>query len=148
MKQTKEVTQDLVDWAAGLVNLDDNKYSFPAEYKDKGLPDVACELVRVRVRQDADDPGWRVESVEQKRLRLYEVEIIFMVPPDPPQEATEALTDYIDTVTVNLENNGLKDKYHLVDANYTANFRPPFIEFDDGTRGRQVTLQLTVGERI
>lgn len=148
MKHIKDVTQELVNWAGDLLPALNGKYSFAPEYKDKGLPDVACEIVNVRKSVESPEQGWALEHIEQRSMRIYEAELLFMVPPEPPQDASNALADFIDTLTESLEAGALRDSFSSVSTEYNASFRPPFVEFDDGTRGRQVTLQITVGERI
>lgn len=149
MKAIKEVAEEVTTWAFDLLEPElIGKYEFPPEYKDQKLPDVACEITDVSIREVNTEPGFNLESIEQRRMRVYSIELMFMTPPDPPDLATFALYDFIDLLTTNLESGGLKNQYYFVSRTYQANFRPAFVEFDDGTRGRQATLALEVGERI
>jgi hypothetical protein len=72
-----------------------------------------------------------------------------VVTPDPPGEAEGFLKDFTDRLVDDLlVDPTLSGRVAWVNTNPRVSFRPPFVEFDDGTRGRIASLFIQVGQTL
>lgn len=123
------------------------QFDFPPEELTENLPVVIAEIsTDEQLNAEANLPG--VGQYQQTLVRAWTVDIIILTNPDPPQDATHELYGYLDTLS------GLLRKWVRLGPNvvlsqfYSASYDPPEVEFADGTKARQVTVRVTVGETI
>lgn len=151
MISTEDTVEAVSEWAvATLPELTDKSYAYATGDRVLGLPDIAVEIVDYSVNVDVASGTLRqIQQIEQIRLKVTNLELILVVPPNPPSEADKALKDFSDRLVDAL----LKDKTLGGRVSWAGNtprvsFRPPYVEFDDGTQGRIVTLYLQIGQQL
>ena len=150
MNETQVIADALVDWTRSKLEAGQTGYAFPTDVKTGALPDVAAEVQKISL-QRANTEDFPASGVEQVMLRLFDFHLMFLVDPDPADEATAQLEAFVDKMTEEIladptMENALDNT--ALSPLFTASFTPPFVEFDDGTRGRIATLELKVGEVI
>jgi hypothetical protein len=151
MIATADIAQALEDWVVATLPDLQGSYDYQTAEKTQPLPDVAIEVGQVTTAESTGDAS--LESfgfgIEQTALRNWTVSILLMVPPEPGQEASAQLAGFIDTLQADILQDGtLGGRVPWSSKETRASFTPPFVQFDDGTRGRVVTLEVTVGERV
>ena len=84
-------------------------------------------------------------------LRVFDFNLMFLVEPEPADVATKQLEEFVDTMTAAiLADPSMGELLPNVALSpvFDTSFTPPFVEFEDGTRGRIATMELKVGEVI
>lgn len=115
------------------------------------LPDVVVDVAEKSI-QLRDDRFPRIDF-EQAALRVFEVEFAMMVEhkPDPGADEleTKELRDYGARLEVSLLTDGtLGGRVFMASPLVTFNYRLPFVQYEDGTRGRQSVVALAVAEPV
>lgn len=150
MNGTQEIADSIVAWTRTQLAAIKTGYAFPADQKTGLLPDVAAEIQHVRLRRtDAED--FPIGGVEQVLLRVFDFNLMFLVEPEPADVATKQLEEFVDTMTAAiLADPSMGELLPNVALSpvFDTSFTPPFVEFEDGTRGRMATMELKVGEVI
>jgi hypothetical protein len=148
-----EVALAVTAWArATLPELSEGRHFLSAQKTT--LPDVMVDVdEKSRVREH---PAFNYVQLQQIDLRVFELSLAFMVesegagPDDAAdQDETEELRDYgarLETALV--EDATLGDRVPMASPFVTFNYRLPFVEYADGTRGRQMNLTMWVAEPI
>jgi hypothetical protein len=145
---TTELIENIVQWVVGVIPEIKDAYDHATDQRDS-LPDVAVEVNEWRVTEGRQDARLAKLNIEQIRVRVYELEIILVVTPDPPGEAEGFLKDFTDRLVDDLlVDPTLSGRVAWVNTNPRVSFRPPFVEFDDGTRGRIASLFIQVGQTL
>jgi hypothetical protein len=150
MIATVDLAQALEDWAVATLPDLQGSYDFPTAEKTQPLPDVAIEVNTSTTEMSAADPSLQtVFGIEQVIMRTWTVNLLLMVPPEPGDVASEQLANFIDALQGSLiSDSTLGGRVPWASKESRASLTPPFVQFDDGTRGRAATLELTVGEPI
>lgn len=143
------MAERLSDWAVEtLPELGTRVTDYASGQKKYALPDLAVEIQSVEMRQ-ADPADFPELSIEQAFLRVYAYDLLLVADPADEQAASDQLSDFVDRLTQSgVDDATLGGRVPGVALTFSASFTPPFVEFDDGTRGRLATLSLTVGEPI
>lgn len=116
------------------------------------LPDVVTDVAEKSIV--LDDPRFPNLGIEQLALRVFEVEMAFMVASDTGSEAdkneTETLRDYGARLEASLIGDGTLGGrvFRAAPVDSVFNYRLPFVQYEDGTRGRQMTLGFAVADPI
>lgn len=147
---TDELTTHVVDWAVSVLPELSGSYDHATDERYKGLPDIAVEIVSMRVTDIRGDGRMaKLQQIQQLRMKQYDLELILVVDPDPPEQAEAFVKDFADRLVDNLlSNKTLGGRVAWVNDTPRVSYRPPFVEFTDGTRGRIVTLYLQVGQQV
>lgn len=124
-----------------------SSYTHPPESLLAALPMVLAEVV-VDQTQDAEQQLPGMAQYQQTIIRSWAVDMILLVNPDPPAEATNILYGYVDAIGQALRQEVVLDDNVLLAQYYLANYDPPEVRANDGTVARQVTIRVTVGEMI
>jgi hypothetical protein len=144
----QSIVENLVEWAGTQTGIT-SEYAYAAGQKTMALPDVAAEIQREAIAR-ADTSLLPTSSIEQVVVRSYVINLMFLVAPDPPDEATNTLTGYVDTLTTAILTDptcgGALGENIIITPEHQATFTPPFLQFEDGTRGRTCTMELTLAE--
>lgn len=119
-----------------------------------GLPDVVVDTSEKNVV--LRDPRFpQLSEVEQIALRVFEVDLAFMVEstasPDAAvaQAETEQLRDFGKRLEASLLSDvTLGGRVPVTSPLFAINYRLPFVEYADGTRGRQMTMAIAVADPI
>lgn len=149
---TDEVAVAVVAWARAVLEELEEGRSWLTAQKTK-LPDVVADVAEKTINlADARFPSL---DIQQVALRVLEVEMAFMVEHDAEAAAadraeTEQLRDFADRLETSLiGNNTLGGRVFCASpVGMSFNFRLPFVQYADGTRGRQMTLSFAVAEPI
>lgn len=152
MSNTGDISAAIIDWAVlVLPELTGSGYDYATDERYKGLPDVACEITGWALQDfpGADRRLAQLQQIQQSRMKLYDVEVIIAVPPDPADEAEAALKDLTDRLTDDyIKNANMRGMVAHASGTVRVAFRPPYVEFDDGTRARIATVYLQVGQQV
>jgi hypothetical protein len=150
MNGTQEIADAIIAWTRSKLETIQTGYAFPADIKTGDLPDVAAEIQHISL-QRASPENFPVGGVEQVLLRVYDFHLIFLVEPEPADTATKQLEAFVDTMTQQIVADPAMEEALpgiALSILFSASFTPPFVEFEDGTRGRIATMELKVGEVI
>lgn len=141
------VVTGCVAWARAVLPELLGGYDYVTDQKTQALPDVMGELQDSRVT--LSDPDFAGISIQQAAVRVYRVTLSFMVEnSDPPAAATQ-LRDFADRLGVSLMTDGtLSGRVFAASPLATFDFARPFVEYEDGTRGREMTMNLAVAELV
>lgn len=118
------------------------------------LPDVVADVAEKRIVRG--DDRFPYPSIQQTELRVFECDLAFMVESEnaaPDDEADRAETEQLRDFGARLEtaihdDATLGGRVQMASPLAVFNYRLPFVEYGDGTRGRQMTLNLLVAELI
>ncbi len=143
----------VVAWARAVVPELTQGRSWVSAQKS-GLPDVMGDVAEKSIVME--DDRFPHLGIEQAALRVFEVELAFMVDKavgDPDSSADEKetlkLREFGRLLEVSLLSDGtLGGRVFMASPIATFNYRLPFVQYQDGTRGRQMTLSLAVAEPV
>lgn len=152
--ETQEVAEALRDWARATLPALNAGTAFLAATRGQ-LPDVQVDVQSKR-RVIGPDERFPFTELQQIELTIWEVELQFMVETqDNPTDATakaeqEQLWGFADSVDAaiiadpqlagNLQDPALASTFTAWD------FASPFVQYDDGTKGRMALLDMAVAE--
>lgn len=150
MNKTQDIADAIVAWTRSHLEAIQTGYAFPADTKTGALPDVAAEIQKISL-QRTNSEDFPVSGIEQVVMRTFDFHLIFLVEPDPADVATVQLEGFVDTMTEAIladpSMEGALANVAIAPI-FDASFTPPFVEFEDGTRGRIATMELKVGELL
>lgn len=150
MNTTEEIADAIVAWTRTKIPAIETAYAYAADEKTGLLPDVAAETQKISL-QRADTQNFPDSGIEQVLLRVFDFHLIFLVEPEPADNATKQLEEFVDTITdAILADPSMEEALPNVSLSplFDASFTPPFVEFEDSTRGRIATMELKVGELV
>lgn len=140
--ETRDIALGVEAWAADLLAI--NSYPEPPSSLGQALPLVMAEVTGDRVVQ-ADA---RFQNYQQTLMRVWSVDMVILIAPQPEWDASQALYGYVDKISKDLRTNKtLGGRVPAVTPTYEASYDPPEVEYTDGTVARQVTVRLNVGEQ-
>jgi hypothetical protein len=144
---SEEVAQALLEWALEAVPSLEGGYAYLPAQKDQQLPDVVVDVAEVEVaRQLAEFP---MSALQQTWLHAFRCELSFMVSNDDPESAAQSLRAVEALTTASLMRDGtLGGRVDFISPYFSYDFTPPFVEYADGTRGREMVMRMSVGEPI
>lgn len=146
MMSTSDIAEALESWALAVVPELNGSYDYSAAAKTQPLPDVMIEIIDVSTAVTSEE---LLFNFEQVLVHVWKVRMLLMVPPEPGDTATDLLTGFIDALQASVINDQtVGGRLPLVSKEMRGSFNPPFVQFDDGTRGRVATLELTITEPI
>lgn len=136
-----------VDWARAVLPELTGGYAYVTDQKSQALPDVMGELQDSRVA--LSDPAFPRLNIQQAAIRVYRLTLSFMVENLDPAAAAADLRDFADRLGVSLMVDGtLSGRVLAASPLATFDFARPFVEYEDGTRGREMTMNLAVAELV
>lgn len=145
MSHTTVVT-DAVAWASEVLTELQGGYDYVTDQKSQALPDVMGELIdsRAVLSDQLNFPGL---AIQQAVLRVFRVTLSFMVDNSDPAAASAVLRDFADRLGVSLMEDGtLSGRVFAASPLAVFDFSRPFVEYEDGTRGREMTMNIAVAE--
>lgn len=160
-----QIADALVDWTtsiltdAALGNGNGLKASYSFLPQQKGqLPDVAATVEQKRISQGIEERlFFPLADLQQTVLRVFECLLSFMVEsPDTPGMASDEaeqrlLRLYGATVEESVRADaslGGRLQTAFASPVMLVDYRLPFVQYQDGTRGRQATVVLAIGELV
>ncbi len=145
---TKTLTNAIMDWGVEVLPEVQEAYDHATDER-AGLPDIAVEVTGWRITAGPVDQRLAKLQVQQQDMKVTDLEFILVVAPEPAETAEDQLKDFSDRlVDALLQDPSLGNRVAWVNNNPRVSFRPPLVEFEDGTRGRIVTLFLQVGQTV
>lgn len=146
-----DIAVAVVEWAREqLPELNEGR-SWLTAHKTK-LPDVVADVAeKAIVLRDERFPRL---DIEQAALRVFEVEMSFMVDKQTgdtaDREETMQLRDFGARLEASLASDGtLGDRVFAASpVGATFSYRLPFVQYEDGTRGRQMALSFPIAEPV
>lgn len=151
MTETEIVTA-VVAWVADTIpEVAANTYDYIPSGKAKGLPDVAVDIVTTEVVRE--DPDFQLMALQQVVLSIRRMGLSFMVSAGVDEadarNATLQLRTFVDRMRAALlEDHTLGGRVPLASPFLLVDYEPAFVEYADGTRGREVTVQMAVAEPL
>lgn len=144
---TLSVIQAVEAWAVATIPALNSYEEAPQELA-QALPIVMAELSVDQVQLNTLTSLTEQAGYQQTFLRTWTIDLTILSDPFPEWTASRPLYGYVDALAKALRP-GIKIMDNVVMSQfYTANFDPPEIEYADGTRARQVTITVTVGQMI
>lgn len=146
MIATIAIAAALEQWAVATLPALQGSYDYQVAAKVHPLPDVAIEITEASTKLVSNLPYF---NFEQTMVRSWTVRVFLMVDPEPGDTATDQLAGFIDALQASvISDSSLGGRVPLTGKEMRGSFVPAFVQFDDGTRGRTATLELTVMEPI
>lgn len=143
---TEQTAEALVAWVLEVVPEMQGSYDHPTDRKDQPLPDVAVEFESIEIGGGDEFSEF---DIQQVAMRVRRANVLLMVDTEPAEAASDQLTDFIDRLMENgLSDRTLGGRVLRVSATMRASMTPPFVEFDDGTKGRLATLTIAVADVV
>jgi hypothetical protein len=140
-----QVIQAVVAWARETLPELIGSYAYAPAGKTEALPDVVADHATIEYLID-DDRRFPWLSLQQTILAVHSVGMSFMVTNANEGAAAAALRGYADALAASLLADGtLGGRVPMASPLMTFDFTRPFVEYQDGTRGREVTMELAVG---
>jgi hypothetical protein len=147
MRTTEEICQGVLDWVLALIPELLGGKPYAIETTDYALPDVLVDCSTSGVTHDASD--FPHLEIQQAVVYQWAVELSFLADNADSGEASQFLrTVEARTVSSLLSDGTLGEKVPFVSPFVSYDYTPPFIERPDGTRGREMTMAMLVGELI
>lgn len=127
---------------------EDSAYDYVPEGKAGALPDVVAEVGRIRMA--TNDPAFPFSSIQQRYITIYEVALSIMVDNDDSKAAAATLRDFARRLGASLMRSGgnLGGRVPFVSPFFTFDFTRPFVRYQDGTKGREVTMDMSIGQLV
>jgi hypothetical protein len=149
MVSTQEVAERVVAWANGVsVNLTvpfANTYSWTPSGKG-ALPDCAVDVSGIELLID-DDRRFPWLSIQQTVVRVFTLDLSFMVDNTDEEAASIYLRSVADALTASLLSDGtLGGTVPMASPLLTFDFSRPYVRYQDGTKGREVVAQMFVAD--
>lgn len=149
----EQVIDAVLQWvAAELPVVGASTYDYVPAGKSKELPDCvgALEFERI-VRDDARFPITQLQQIVA--LRVFEMELSLMVQTGTTEAehaaAAAELRGLVEQLVVAVCNDHtLGGRVFAASAEVEADYRRPFVKWEDGTRGREVLVSLAVAEPL
>lgn len=145
---TETLPGALVEWAREIITEIEAGYDYVPAAKPDPMPDVIVEVIRTIVHADGAEvfPFWQLQ---QRDVEVYECSLAFMVDNTDPAAAASQLRNFRDRLTAAvLAEATLGDRVPFRSPYVSFDFTPPFVEYEDGTKGREMTMVLTVGDLV
>lgn len=122
-------------------------YNYAVAEKPLGLPDVVVEVSLATT--SVGDERFPYSQLQQTLLRIFDLTVSIMVSNDDPESAAA----FLRLCSQRCHEQAIADatlggRVFVTSQQIESNFVPQFTEYDDGTRGRQVQIVLSVAHMI
>lgn len=144
---THDVVTEVTEWAAESTDPSLNTYAFGPSFKTQALPDVVVEVAAKRLT--SEDPLFPYRGLQQKWVKVWSLALSIMVDNADEAAAAEALETYADQLEAALLQDGsLGGRVPFASPFLSFDFTAPFVEYADGTRGREMNVVMHVGDLV
>jgi hypothetical protein len=132
------------DWCREHLPELTNGYNYEPTEKTT-LPDVVVVLDTSTI--EFGDTSFPLHALQQNVIQRYDCTISFMVDNGEPEPAAIQLRRFADTLRAQLLKDGtLGQRVPVASPFVTFDYTPPFVVYPDGTRGREMTMTISVAE--
>lgn len=119
-------------------------YDYAPSGKAQGLPDCVAEITDTALGYSS--PLFPKLQIEQALLMVYTMQLSFMVDNGDPEAAAHLLRDLSDRLLdAALDDGTLGGRVPFISPTISFDFSTPYVEYEDGTFGREMTMSLSVG---
>jgi hypothetical protein len=150
---SETIAEKLVEWARAVLPELQGGYTYSIGQKDQGLPDVVADVEEIEVT--LQDSRFPMPSLQQAHLVARPCTLSFMVENEDrdgnsrADQAAQDLRGFADRLVVAARADvTLGGRVPFISPFFRFDFTPPFVEYRDGTKGREMRLELTVGETL
>lgn len=142
----KEVGEAVSEWVQEVCPDINTGYAYPVSSKVGALPDVVAFVTQKRV--GPDHPEFPFAQLQQSWMRIFNLEVSIMVEADGDGEAAHTeLQGYGQSLEAAVTADAtLGGRVPMASPQVVFDYSTPFIEYQDGTRGRALFVTMTVGE--
>jgi len=143
---SEAIVTGLVSWCReSIPELLDGFHYEPTE--KTVLPDVVVILDASNI--ELGDASFPLHAIQERVIQRYDCTLSLMVDNEDPQTAAETLRRYADTLRAELLKDGtLGQRVPVASPFVTFDYTPPFVVYPDGTRGREMTMTISVAEYV
>lgn len=140
-------------WIAEVLD-PDLKATYPHVTAAKAdLPDAQVDLQRKSIGYGRGDERFPWGELQERLLRVFDFQLSFMVEKGDgltaDAEGTAQLRAFGERIEkALLEQPTLGDRVQMASPICEFNYGLPFVEYPDGTRGRQMTMTMSVAELV
>lgn len=144
----QQVAEAVEAWVAET--LDELVESYPYVTAQRGrLPDAMVDVESKSI--STSDSAFPFSQLQQRLLRVFNVSVNIMVEQNGGVEDDRLETEQLRDFGARLEVSGTTDatlggRVFMLSPLMDINYSLPFVEYPDGTRGRQMQVALAVGE--
>lgn len=146
----RDVAEAVKDWVMDTLSEVETGYAFPPGSKTAALPDVVA-LTNAKTKAP-DSPAFpAVAELQQYWIRTFEMEVSLMVESDEDggETAVQLLQSFGADLEASVEEDAtLGGRVEMVSPLMRFDYLRSFVEYEDGTRGRGMAIQMVVGELI
>lgn len=122
-------------------------YTYLPASKTEALPDVVTEVLDIRMV--VDDANFPFYQLQQRWVKMWQIQSSFGVDNLTPDAAAEQLQGYADQLDAAIRgDSSLGGRVPFISPFYSFDFTAPFVEYNDGTRFREMNMQIAVGELV
>lgn len=147
MRTTHEVCGAVLEWVLEAVPELEGGKPYLTETTDYPLPDVLVDCSTAGVTRDVSD--FPHLQIEQAVIYQWTIELSVLADNTDSAAAAQFLrTVETRTIASLLSDGTLGERVPFVSPFVAYDYTPPFIERPDGTRGREMTMAMAVGELV
>lgn len=141
-------TQALVAWATSVLPELQGAYDHSPDMKPEALPDLVVEVQRSETTLDGAQ-RFADRRLQQRLIEAHDFALSIMVNNDDPQVAAAQLRDFGHRLAVAWRSSQtLGGRVPIRDPFCQIDYTTPFVEYEDGTKGRELTMLVAVGDLV
>lgn len=145
---SEEATVALAAWAQEILPELLTAYDAVPDAKPEGLPDCVVEVARTGVLPPGDT-RFALYQLQQALVYSCEANVSFMVDNADPFAAARLLRSFEDRlIKAALGDPTLGGRVPFSSPQIEFDFTSPLVEYGDGTRGREMTMTIAVGDLV
>jgi hypothetical protein len=142
----QEVGEAVSAWVQATCPGIETGYAYPVSSKLGALPDVVAFVTGKRL--GPDHPEFPFAQLDQSWMRVFTLEVSIMVQADGDGEAAhgqlQEFGELLEQAIV--EDATLGGRVEMASPQIQFDYSTPFVEYQDGTRGRELFINMTVAE--
>lgn len=143
------LVQALKTWVEATLPELTSVYDHVPALKPTGLPDAVVEVSTSGVRDAADTRFRYWGALQQRDVYFVEAAVSFMVDNSDTEAAAATLRRYESTLLASvLQDATLGSRVPFASPFVEFDFTSPFVEYADGTRGREMSMTIAVGDLV
>lgn len=154
----REVALAVEQWINEVIPALERSYPYVTAGK-ANLPDAMIDVQEKSITRGKGDERFPWAELQQRTLKVFDIQVSLMVDrgdvatPDEREKADELGTVQLQEFGAELEDALLSqptlgDRVQMASPYHNANYALPFVKYADGTRGRQMTFSMSVGELV
>lgn len=143
----RQVSEAIRDWVQAELAEIQSGYAYPVASKVGALPDVVALVTRKRVAPDHEE--FPFSQLQQRWMRIFSIEASIMVDGADAETSHQQLQDFGERLEAALTDDAtLGGRVEMTSPRVDFDYSTPFAVYEDGTQGRMLFINLTVGELV